>query len=176
MLAKRVPHRKHPDTGASNHLRLSAPRGVLAKPRSLHLTKYSTNHNHREFKGHRFWPAYLLCRVQPPVFYGFCRADRAIIGSASVLCFRRFPLALMTDEIQQSSAPLSGSDLAGNCSNPAARPLSESCKWIWRGAVRAGRSCTSLVGEDGSTSRNICGVSVACTAYAAAGIRRIGRC
>jgi len=27
-----------------------------SKPRLLHLAKYWTNHNHREFNGHRFWP------------------------------------------------------------------------------------------------------------------------
>src|SRR5207244_10794954 len=37
----------------------------------------------------------------------------------------------MPDEIQQSSAPPFGSDIAGNCSNPPAHPLSESCKWTW---------------------------------------------
>ena len=43
-------HGKHPDTGAANHSKLSAPGAQFEKPRFVHLTKYSTNHNYREFK------------------------------------------------------------------------------------------------------------------------------
>ena len=43
-------HRKHPDTGIANHSELSAPGAQFEKPRFIHLTKYSTNHNYREFK------------------------------------------------------------------------------------------------------------------------------
>ena len=74
------------DTGTTNHLKLSAPGAYFGKkPRPLHLTKYSTNHNHCEFKGHRFWRAYLLCRAQPPVFYGFCRLFVQVVRNSSAL-------------------------------------------------------------------------------------------
>jgi hypothetical protein len=118
----------------------------MAKPRSLHLTKYSTNHNHREFKGHRFWPACLLCRTQLPVFYGVCRP---IVhrSQLSGVCCQTFLRTVMPDKIQQSSAPASGSGTSGIYGNPRARALSESCKSVWGSVVRAGMSCTSSAGR-----------------------------
>jgi hypothetical protein len=65
--------RKHPDTGASNHLKLLAPGAQIEKPRPVYLTKYSTNHNYCEFNGHRFWPSSLLGSDWTPDFYGGCR-------------------------------------------------------------------------------------------------------
>jgi hypothetical protein len=68
---------------------------------------------------------------------------------------RKFPRAVMSDEMQQGSAPAFRSGVTGNCGKPRARiscaPLSE----------RAGRD---------PTSRNICGVSVASAMSVAAGV------
>jgi len=63
-------HGKHPDTGTSNHLKLSAPGADLKKPRSVYLTKYSSNHNHREFNGHRIWSCMITGGDWVPEFYG----------------------------------------------------------------------------------------------------------
>lgn len=92
----------------ANHLELPALRGGNSKKtRQLYLTKYSTNHNHREFEGHRFWSACLLGGDPPPDFYGdavqnpialsACRRDT---GAHGVKC----RMGMMPDKLQQNSA------------------------------------------------------------------------
>jgi hypothetical protein len=66
----------------------------------------------------------------------------------------KFSPAVMSDEIQQSSAPIFRSSVTGNCGKP-----------------RAHTSCAPLTERAKPTSRNICGVSVGCALNIAAGVR-----
>ena len=106
------------------------------------MTKYSTNHNHREFNGHRFWRACLLCRALARIFTGIA-ADYVIAHSGCRSVARKIRGAVMPDKIQQSSAPVFRPGVTGNYGN-----------------LRAHAPCPLLTSGADSASRNICGVSV----------------
>ena len=118
MVAKRLRAWKHPDTGAANYLKLSEPGASWQKPRSLHLAKYLTNHNHREFKGHRFWPACLLRCGQAPDFYGVFRPIMRSLAMRVAPASTYLARNLMPDKMQQRSATVSDQacrEIAASC-------------------------------------------------------------
>lgn len=73
MAAKHKCILEHPDTDAYRPFRPVKPGTNWQNPAPLHLTKYLRNHNHREFKGHRFSKAYLPSRGARTVVLRGCR-------------------------------------------------------------------------------------------------------
>src|SRR3954466_15802236 len=118
MVANACAHRKHPDTGAANHLKLSAPGAYLAKTPLSTFDKIFDKPQPLRVQRPQILASMLTVSRPGTGFLRGLTADNAIARGAccpDIDMYRvKFQRAVMSDETQQSSAPVFRSSLTGN--------------------------------------------------------------